>query len=80
MICYYLFMQLTIVAHPNSKRKSGIVLDDKGQLHAYVNVPPEDGKANAAIIALLAKHFGVAKSNITLIHGHNRKMKHFEIK
>lgn len=72
-------MKLTITAHTNSKRASDIVTDEAGQLHAYVHATPEDGKANDAIIVLLAKHYKVSKSNITLTHGHTSKVKHFEI-
>jgi uncharacterized protein (TIGR00251 family) len=41
----------------------------------YVTVPPEDGKANDAVIKLLAKHFGVAKSHIEIIRGHTHRNK-----
>lgn len=35
----------------------------------YVTTMPEDGKANAAVIKLLAKALGVAKSSLTITHG-----------
>jgi uncharacterized protein (TIGR00251 family) len=35
----------------------------------YVQSPPMDGKANAALIKLLSKEFGVPKSNIEIIRG-----------
>lgn len=38
-------------------------------LKVYVTAPPADGKANAAVIALLAKTFGVAKSQIEITQG-----------
>lgn len=34
-----------------------------------VTAPAEGGKANAAVIALLAKHLHIAKSRITLVRG-----------
>lgn len=34
-----------------------------------VTAPAEGGKANAAVIAVLAKHLGLAKSRITLVRG-----------
>lgn len=38
-------------------------------LAVAVNEPPEDGKANAALAALLAKQFHVAKSAVHIDHG-----------
>lgn len=38
-------------------------------IRVYVTTAPEDGKANAAVIALLAKELGVAKSSFTITHG-----------
>lgn len=34
-----------------------------------VTAPAEGGKANTAVIAMLAKHLGLAKSRITLVRG-----------
>lgn len=40
---------------------------------------PEDGKANAALIALIAKAFGVAKSKVSVTRGHTARLKTLEI-
>lgn len=48
-------------------------------LRAWVTVPPEDGKANAAVQALLAKALGVAKSRLVLVRGQTARDKVFEI-
>jgi len=40
-----------------------------GALKAAVTAPPEDGKANAAVIALLAKTWGLPKSAFTVVVG-----------
>jgi uncharacterized protein YggU (UPF0235/DUF167 family) len=45
------------------------------QLIIYVTTVPEDGKANKAMIQLLAKHFNVASSRITILKGHNSRSK-----
>jgi len=45
----------------------------------YVTVVPEDGKANKAVIKLLAKHLGVAKSDLRLIRGETCRDKVFQI-
>jgi uncharacterized protein YggU (UPF0235/DUF167 family) len=40
-----------------------------------VNEAPVDGKANAAVIALLAKKLGIAKSSITIMRGQSGRTK-----
>ncbi len=45
----------------------------------WVTTAPTDGKANDAVIAMLAKHFGVAKSRIKLVRGETSRDKVFEI-
>ncbi len=60
---------ITVIAHPGS-RKDSISLDDDGAtLVIHVTAPPEKGKANKAIIKLLAKQTGVGTSKITILHG-----------
>ncbi len=43
--------------------------DGTPELCVYVTVAPEDGKANAAVLRLLAKHFGVAPSSLRVMRG-----------
>jgi uncharacterized protein (TIGR00251 family) len=55
--------------------------DGKGwALKLSVGAPPEDGKANAAVIALLAKALGVAKSAISVVSGATDRRKLVEIR
>ena len=44
-------------------------------LKVRVRVAPEDGKANAALIALLAKELGVAKSALAIAGGQKARLK-----
>ena len=44
-------------------------------LKVRVRAVPEDGKANAALLALLAKELGVAKSAVTLETGAKARLK-----
>jgi hypothetical protein len=41
-----------------------------GSLKVKVKAPPEKGKANAAVIDLLANQLGIAKDAIEIISGH----------
>ncbi len=53
--------------------------DGKPYLKARVAVPPEDGKANAALIALLAKTLRIAKSHIAIAAGETARLKHIDV-
>ena len=46
----------------------------------YVNAPPVDGKANAAVIATLAEQFKVSKSKVRVVSGHGGRSKLVEVK
>ena len=48
-------------------------------LRVRVTATPADGEANRAVIALLAKAFGVAPSRVTLVRGATSRDKLFRI-
>lgn len=52
-----------------SKASRNCVKEEEGRVKVYVTAAPEKGKANKAVIDLLAKHYGVNKSSITIIQG-----------
>lgn len=64
---------------PNAGRDAieGAETRDDGAvvLRVRVKAVPDKGKANAAVIALLAKALGVAKSSITLTSGDTSRFK-----
>jgi uncharacterized protein (TIGR00251 family) len=51
-----------------------------GALKVAVTAPPEKGKANAAVIALLSKVLGVPKSSIEIIRGDASRTKTLSIR
>ncbi len=53
--------------------------DDSAVLRVRVRAVPDKGKANAAVIALLAKALGVPKSAVTLVSGETARLKTVEI-
>jgi len=71
-------MIVPIIAHPNSKNPR-IHKDLFGRMNVYVNAPPQEGKANKAIVEILAKHFGVRRNKVILISGAKSTNKVFEI-
>lgn len=53
--------------------------DGKVYLKVRVSAVPEDGKANAALIALIAKKAGLAKSAVSIVSGETSRMKVVEL-
>ena len=49
--------------------------DGRPYLKARVSAPPVDGEANAALIKLIAKRLGVAKSAISIESGETARVK-----
>jgi hypothetical protein len=59
---------ISIRAQPNA-RKTAVLGEHGGALKVAVAAPPEDGRANAAIVELLRDYFGLKRSQIELIGG-----------
>ncbi len=72
-------MLVQIVVHPNSK-KPRVEKDLMDFTHIYVREPALEGKANSAVILVLAELYKVAKSSVKLTSGAKSKLKSFEIK
>lgn len=64
---------------PRSSRTriDGLATDADGaqSLKVAVNAPPEDGKANDAVIRLLAKEWGLPKTAMTVVTGASTRRK-----
>lgn len=69
----------SVTIKPNSRKGPLVELQDDGSLIVYVREPAVDGKANAALVKLLAKHFGVAKTLVTIVRGHASRHKIVEL-
>lgn len=63
---------------PRSSR-SEIVGEYDGALKVKLNSPPVDGAANAELIKLLAKEFGVSWSQVEILSGNTSKQKQVKI-
>lgn len=69
--------RITLRVTPKASRNR-ITVDAEG-LRAYVTAIPEEGKANAAVQALLAKALRVPKSRLTLVQGQTSRDKVFQV-
>lgn len=55
--------------------RDAITGERDGVILARVSAPPVEGKANAALIALVAKTAGVPKSTVRIVHGETARTK-----
>ena len=68
---------LRLQANARGNAVEGVVglADGRKALKARVTAPPEDGRANAALIKLLAKTWRLPKSAITIVAGQRDRTK-----
>jgi uncharacterized protein (TIGR00251 family) len=67
---------VAIRAQPGA-RKSGVLGEQAGALKVAVTAPPEDGRANAALVGLLRDLLGLKRSQVELhsgATGRNKKL------
>ena len=74
-------ISLKVITHA---KKSEVVGDDVDLfgariLRVKISQPPEDGKANKALIELLAEYLSVKKNSITIIAGEKSTHKIIEV-
>ncbi len=68
---------LKVKVKPNSKTEE--VSQEGDSFVVKVKEPPKEGKANQAVIKLLAKHFGVSQNQVKILSGFKSKNKVIEI-
>jgi len=62
-------MDVRVYVKPGSGKGPLVQADGDGLLTVYVRERAVDGKANEAVVTVLAKHHQVPKSHITLVRG-----------
>jgi uncharacterized protein (TIGR00251 family) len=70
-------MRIQVKVKPNSRTQE--VSKEKDGFVVKVKEPAREGKANLAVIELLAEHFGVPKSRIRVRSGFSSKSKVIEV-
>jgi hypothetical protein len=71
-------MKINVLVKPNAK-ENRIEKIGNNQFSVQVKARPQRGKANQAVIGVLAEYFGVAKSCVVLLKGEKSKQKVFSI-
>ena len=70
-------MKIQVKVKPSSKTEE--VSQEGDSFIIKVKEPPKEGKANQAVIKLLAEHFGVPKSQVRILSGFRSKNKVIEV-
>lgn len=65
---------LNVLAQPGARR-NGVTGEHGGALRVAVNAPPDKGKANVAILEVLAGTLGLRPSQVVLISGATSRRK-----
>ena len=72
-------IRITVRLQPRASRDELPGRNDEGTMRARVKAAPADGAANAALLKLLARRLGVAKSRVSLVSGTTARNKIVEI-
>lgn len=71
-------MRIYIKVSPRSSRNE-VIKTSEGEYRVRLTAPPVNGKANELLTEILAKHFKVAKSLISIVGGKTAKIKMVDI-
>ncbi|MCM8787526.1 MAG: DUF167 domain-containing protein [Candidatus Omnitrophica bacterium] len=71
-------MRIFVKVKPNAKLQN-LEKISNNQFLLYTKEPPIDGRANKAVIEILADYFGVSKSQIKIISGFSSKKKYIGV-
>lgn len=72
-------MKISVRVKPNAKQEKIGKVGEKDFI-VCVKEKPQEGKANQAVIRVLAEYFDVSKSEVILLKGQTAREKVFEIK
>ncbi len=70
---------LPVRAQPGARRV-GVQGEQGGALKVAVSAPPEDGRANQALVEVLRQALGVRRSQVQLLNGQTSRDKRFLIR
>jgi uncharacterized protein (TIGR00251 family) len=70
-------MKIQVKVKPNSRTEE--LSREGASFMVKVKEPPKEGKANQAVIKLLAEHFGVPQSQVRILSGFRSKNKLIEV-
>jgi uncharacterized protein (TIGR00251 family) len=66
-------LRVKVIPRSAKSEITGTMAD--GTLKIKIAAPPEKGKANEALCAFLARHYGVPRAAVTIVSGHAAALK-----
>lgn len=72
-------MRYTVAIKPGSRKGPLVESQDDGSLVVYVQERATEGKANEALVKLLAEHFDTSRTSIVIVKGHTSRYKIVEV-
>lgn len=72
-------VRITVRVKPGSKKGPLVEAADDGSLTVFLQQRAVDGAANEGLIELLAKHFRVSKSKVTIESGFTSRIKRISV-
>ena len=70
-------MKINVTVKPGSKVEK--IISEAGEVTIYTHARAHDGEANEAVVKMLAKYYGVSKSQVTIVSGARGRHKVVEI-
>ncbi|MFN3821692.1 MAG: DUF167 domain-containing protein [bacterium] len=67
-------IKISVKVKPHA-RESRLEKIGDDNFHAWIHSPPQKGAANRELIVLIAQHFGVPPSSVSIIKGANSRHK-----
>jgi uncharacterized protein len=72
-------VRVTVIVKPGSKKGPLVESGDDGSLTVFLQQRAVDGAANDGLIEVLAKHYDVSKSRITIEAGFTSRIKRVDV-
>jgi uncharacterized protein len=70
---------VVVKVKPGSRKGPLVEVGDDGELTIFVRERAVEGKANDAVMRLLAQHLGVPRTRIELVSGATARVKRFSV-
>jgi uncharacterized protein (TIGR00251 family) len=70
-------LRIEVKVFPKSSRER--LVEKSGLIKAYVKAAPDKGKANKALVDLIAREYNVKKNRVTIISGQTGRNKVVEV-
>ena len=72
-------VKLAVRVQPGARRSGLLERLASGEWKLAVTAPPEDGRANEAVVELLAELLAVKRHQVSVVRGHSSRQKQVEV-